>query len=230
MRGKKQKRKQKQQKLSGMHVCNGPYEKYIKRPMDCIGASAVFCVLSPLLAVTALFVRINLGSPVLFRQERPGKDEKLFWMYKFRTMNERKDRNGNLLPDAQRLTPFGKLLRMSSFDELPELMNIIKGDMSFVGPRPLLACYLPYYTAEERQRHCVRPGLTGLAQIHGRNESAWDERFAYDVAYVNHITFWNDCKIMCATVWKIFRHSGIAGDGKYKMKNLDEERKQLYAG
>lgn len=229
MAEKKQKRKPGEQTLSGMHVCRGPYEKYIKRLADCVAASAALCVLSPLLGAIALLVRINLGSPVLFRQERPGKDEKLFRIYKFRTMNERKDKNGNLLADDKRLTPFGKFLRMSSLDELPELLNIIKGDMSLIGPRPLLACYLPYYTEAERQRHAVRPGLTGLAQIHGRNESAWSKRLAYDVVYVSNITFWNDCKIICSTIFKVFRHSGVAGNGIYKMKNLDEERKRLYA-
>lgn len=229
MTGKKQIRKRKQRTLSDMHVCNGPYEKYFKRPMDCMAASAALCVLSPLLGVTALLVRIHLGSPVFFCQERPGKDEKIFRMYKFRTMNEKKDENGNLLPDDKRLTPFGKVLRKSSLDELPELLNIIKGEMSFIGPRPLLVRYLPYYTETERQRHSVRPGLTGLAQIHGRNELAWNQRLAYDAAYVNHITLKNDCKILCDTVWKVFRRSGIAGDGTYKMKNLDEERKRLYA-
>src|SRR5690554_5967289 len=168
------------------------YQKYFKRPLDFIMALLGLIILSPLLLVIAILVRIKLGSPVIFKQPRPGLNEKIFTLYKFRTMTDERDENGELLPDEQRLTPFGKWLRSSSLDELPELWNILKGDMSFVGPRPLAVEYLPYYTEIERIRHTVRPGLTGLAQINGRNAVSWEERFRYDVNYVETITFQGD--------------------------------------
>lgn len=207
------------------HKPYGPYEKYFKRPLDfCCGIAAVvvFCWLY---AIVAILVRVKLGSPVLFTQDRPGKDEKTFKLYKFRTMTDKRDENGELLPDEVRLTKFGKILRATSLDELPEAFNIIKGDMSVIGPRPLLVKYLPYYTTEERKRHSVRPGLTGLAQVRGRNLLSWDERFAIDCEYVEKITFSRDVKILFDTVKKVLSRSDITVDGNYVMKNLDEERK-----
>lgn len=207
------------------HKPYGPYEKYLKRPLDfCCGIAAVvvFCWLY---AIVAILVRVKLGSPVLFTQDRPGKDEKTFKLYKFRTMTDKRDENGELLPDEVRLTKFGKILRATSLDELPEAFNIIKGDMSVIGPRPLLVKYLPYYTTEERKRHSVRPGLTGLAQVRGRNLLSWDERFAIDCEYVEKITFSRDVKILFDTVKKVLSRSDITVDGNYVMKNLDEERK-----
>lgn len=198
------------------HRPYGPYERFVKRPLDLVLSVLALVVLSPVLAVTAILVRIKLGSPVLFSQERPGKDEKIFRLYKFRSMTDARDENGALLPDEVRLTDFGKKLRATSLDELPELINIIKGDMAIVGPRPLVVQYLPYYTREERRRHDVRPGLTGWAQVNGRNELQWEERFAYDLEYVNQITFFNDIKIILMTVKRVFRREGIVvrGTGK----------------
>ena len=163
------------------HKPYGPYERFIKRPLDCLLSSLALIILSPIMMITAILVRTKLGSPILFSQERPGLHERLFKIYKFRTMTDKRDNNGNLLPDAERLTKFGKILRSTSLDELPELFNIAKGDMAIVGPRPLLTQYLPYYRPEERERHAIRPGLTGYAQIHGRNFVMWDERCALDV-------------------------------------------------
>ena len=178
----------------------------------------------PALAVTAVLVRIKLGKPVVFCQERPGKDEKIFKMYKFRTMTNTCDEEGNLLPDEKRLTPFGRMLRKTSLDELPELFNIFKGDMSIVGPRPLLCSYLPYYTEREKKRHSVMPGLTGLAQVNGRNMLAWDERLELDVRYAENITFIGDMKIIVRTVTKVFASEGIAVDTAVVEPNLAEER------
>ena len=175
--------------------------------------SLSFCalvVLSPVLLVLAILVRLKLGRPVVFRQERPGKDEKIFQLCKFRSMTDQRDGNGELLPDEVRLTKFGKALRSTSLDELPELWNILKGDMSIVGPRPLLVKYLPYYTEEERKRHDVRPGLTGLAQVNGRNFITWEETFAYDVEYVQNVTLLEDLKIIFQTVVKVLRRADIA--------------------
>ena len=180
------------------------YRKYFKRIFDIICALAAIIVFSWLYIIVAILVRIKLGSPVLFKQERPGKDEKIFTLYKFRTMTDKKDENGNLLPDDERLTKFGRMLRKTSLDELPEAFNILKGDMSVVGPRPLLVEYLPYYTENERQRHNVRPGLTGLAQINGRNAVTWEEKFSWDIKYVHNVTFFGDIKIIFLTVWKAF--------------------------
>lgn len=185
------------------------YAKYIKRILDFILSLIALIVLSPVLLVVAILVRIKLGSPIIFKQQRPGKDEKIFTLYKFRTMTDKKDENGNLLPDSERLTKFGKVLRSTSLDELPELVNILKGDMSIVGPRPLLVKYLPYYTEEERHRHDVRPGLTGLAQVSGRNNLNWDERFGKDIEYVNKITFFGDLKIFILTIVSVFKHENI---------------------
>ncbi len=186
------------------HKPYGPYEKYIKRPLDAFLATGALIVFSPILLVTAILVRVKLGSPVLFCQERPGRDEKVFKLYKFRTMTDERDENGELLPDDVRLTKFGRVLRSTSLDELLELINIIKGDMAVVGPRPLLVSYLPYYTEEEAHRHDVRPGLSGLAQVHGRNCVTWDEKFSWDLKYTQKITFYGDVKIVLETVKKAF--------------------------
>ena len=200
------------------------YEKYIKRLLDMLLSGLALIVLSPVLLVTAILVRTKLGSPVIFCQERPGKDEKIFRLYKFRSMTDEKDENGNLLPDEIRLTRFGRLLRSTSLDELPELWNIFRGDMSIVGPRPLLVSYLPYYTEEERHRHDVRPGLTGLAQVNGRNNLTWEQKFAYDVEYVNHLTFVNDVKIIFKTVLKVFARADVQTDTQVTEGNLAKIR------
>ena len=194
------------------HKPYGPYERFFKRPMDCFLAVCALVVLSPIMLVLAILVRIKLGAPVLFRQERPGKDEKIFKLCKFRTMTDNRDAEGKLLPDTERLTPFGRKLRATSLDELPELFNIAKGDMAIIGPRPLLVRYLPYYTETEKHRHDVRPGLSGLAQVSGRNLVKWDQRLAYDVRYVDRITFAGDARIVIQTVWKVFRKEDVAAD------------------
>lgn len=183
------------------------YKRFIKRGLDFILSLAGIIVLSPVFLVLALLVRCKLGSPVLFRQERPGKDEKIFTLCKFRTMTDKKDAAGKLLPDSQRLTKFGKFLRAASLDELPELFNILKGDMSIIGPRPLLVSYLPYYTEEEKLRHKVRPGLTGLAQVSGRNFIDWDKRMEKDVEYVKNLSFFMDIKVLWMTVMTVLGHS-----------------------
>ncbi len=187
----------------------GFYEKYIKRLLDIVLSGCALIVLSPLLVVTAILVRVKLGSPVIFCQERPGKDEKIFKLHKFRSMSDARDETGALLPDKERLTGFGKKLRSLSIDELPELWDIFRGKMSIVGPRPLLVEYLPYYTENERHRHDVRPGLTGLAQINGRNTLTWEQKFAYDLEYVQHIGFCEDIKILFRTVGKVLNRSGV---------------------
>lgn len=187
----------------------GFYEKYIKRLLDVVLSGCALIVLSPLLVVTAILVRVKLGSPVIFCQERPGKDEKIFKLHKFRSMSDARDETGNLLPDKERLTGFGKKLRSLSIDELPELWDIFRGKMSIVGPRPLLVEYLPYYTENERHRHDVRPGLTGLAQINGRNTLTWEQKFTYDLEYVQHIGFCEDIKILFRTVGKVLNRSGV---------------------
>ena len=175
--------------------------------------------------VVAILIRIKLGSPVIFKQERPGKNEKIFKLYKFRSMSDKKDENGKLLPDSERLTKFGKILRATSLDELPELVNILKGEMSLIGPRPLAVSYLPYYNEKEKQRHNVRPGLTGLAQINGRNALNWEERFSYDIEYVENITFINDLKILFKTVYKVFKRDGVVTRGTGKTIDFDDYRK-----
>ena len=188
---------------------DGIYCRYIKRGMDILCALAAMIVFCWLYGIIAILVRVKLGSPVIFKQLRPGKDEKIFCLYKFRTMTDKRDDRGKLLPDEQRLTKFGKWLRSTSLDELPEAWNILKGDMSVVGPRPLLVEYLPYYTEEERQRHDVRPGLTGWAQVNGRNALRWEDRFAADVEYVENVSLCFDIRVICLTVVKVFKHSGI---------------------
>ncbi|MBR2847496.1 MAG: sugar transferase [Clostridia bacterium] len=195
------------------------YKKYIKRAFDILCALAAIIVFSWLYIIVAILVRAKLGSPVLFKQDRPGKDEKKFKLYKFRTMTDKKDENGNLLPDDVRLTKFGRLLRKTSLDELPEAFNILKGDMSVVGPRPLLVRYLPLYNERQKRRHEVRPGLTGLAQVSGRNAISWEEKFERDVEYVDNITFLGDIKIILLTVWKVFvKEEGISQEGHATME------------
>ena len=203
------------------------YEKFVKRALDIVLAGGALVVLSPVLAVTAVLVRIKLGGPVIFRQARPGKDGKIFHLYKFRSMTDEKDENGDLLPDEVRLTSFGKKLRSTSLDELPELWNILKGDMSIVGPRPLLVSYLPYYTEEERHRHDVRPGLTGLAQVNGRNNLTWEQKFAYDLEYVKNISLLWDVKIVIATVGKVFSRADIQTDTQATEGNLAKIRSSV---
>lgn len=196
----------------------GVYEKYIKRLLDIVLSGCALIVLSPLLLVTAILVRVKLGSPVIFCQERPGRDEKIFKLHKFRSMSDARDENGNLLPDEIRLGKFGRNLRATSLDELPELWDIFRGKMSIVGPRPLLVKYLPLYNDEQRRRHDVRPGLTGWAQVHGRNLASWEERFAYDVDYVDHISFALDVKIIFMTIRCVLAREGISAEGSATME------------
>ena len=201
------------------------YAKYMKRMLDFLIALVGLVVASPILLIVAVLVRTKLGSPVLFTQERPGKDEKTFKLYKFRSMSDARDEQGNLLPDKDRLTPFGKMLRATSLDELPELFNILKGDMSLIGPRPLLVSYLPWYTEREQLRHTVRPGLTGLAQVSGRNFLAWDKRLEKDVEYVEHLSFEMDLKILFMTVKKVLCKEDVAEDTNVSEGNLAQIRK-----
>ncbi len=196
----------------------GIYAKYLKRVLGFICALLFMILFCWLYAALAILVRIKLGSPVLFKQERPGKNEKIFKLYKFRTMTDDRDESGNLLPDEVRLTKFGKFLRSTSLDELPELINILKGDMAFVGPRPLLVSYLPLYNEVQKHRHDVRPGLTGYAQVHGRNAISWEEKFEYDVAYVKNITFIGDIKIILHTVLSVFKREGISSETSATME------------
>lgn len=201
------------------------YAKYIKRILDFVLSLVALIVLSPVLLIVAILVRVKLGSPVIFKQQRPGKNEKIFTLYKFRTMTDKKDENGNLLPDSERLTKFGKLLRSTSLDELPELVNILKGDMAIVGPRPLLVEYLPYYTEKEKHRHDVRPGLTGFAQTNGRNAVNWDKRFQLDIEYIKNITLKNDLNIILQTIKKVLKKEDILVGNEHVLLNFDEERK-----
>ena len=196
----------------------GIYEKYVKRLLDICCALAGLVVLSPVLLITAVLVRIRLGSPVIFCQERPGKDEKIFKLYKFRSMSDARDKDGNLLPDEERLTSFGKTLRSLSIDELPELWCILKGDLSLVGPRPLKVEYLPLYNERQRRRHEVRSGLTGYAQVHGRNAISWEERFELDVYYVEHISFLLDMKILFQTFSTVLKREGISSETSVTME------------
>ncbi len=202
------------------HKPYGIYERFIKRPLGCFLSTGALILLSPILAVTALLVRLKLGSPVIFTQERPGRNEKIFRLYKFRTMTDARDENGELLPDAVRLTTFGKALRATSLDELPELFNIIKGDMAVVGPRPLLVQYLPWYSKKQAHRHDVRPGLTGYAQAHGRNAVAWDDRIDLDLHYVDHITFAGDAGIICDTVRTVLAKEGVHSETSATMESF----------
>ena len=196
------------------------YANYVKRILDLMLSLIAVIICSPIFLVLFMLVRIKLGSPVLFTQERPGKDEKIFRLYKFRTMTSQTDAHGELLPDDIRLTSFGKKLRATSLDELPELFNILKGDMSIVGPRPLLVKYLPLYNEEQRHRHDVRPGLTGQAQVHGRNAISWEEKFKHDVAYTRNVTFLNDCRIILATILKVIKRDGINSETSATMEEF----------
>lgn len=202
------------------HKPYGPYEKYIKRPQDFLCALFAIIILSPVLLVIALLVRVNLGSPVLFTQNRPGRDGNIFKLYKFRTMLPPKDGVIDPKEDAARLTPFGKKLRSTSLDELPELFNILKGDMAVVGPRPLLVQYLARYTPYQARRHEVRPGFTGLAQVHGRNAITWEEKFDWDIKYVDHITFLGDWKIIIETIKTVLKREGISAVGEATMEEF----------
>lgn len=208
---------------------NSVYILYIKRFIDILCSGITLLVLLPIMAIIAVLIRTKLGSPVLFTQDRPGKSEKIFKMYKFRSMSDARDKDGNLLPDDVRLTSFGRKLRSTSLDELPELFNILKGDMSIVGPRPLLVEYLPYYTDEERHRHDVLPGLTGWAQVNGRNITVWDERLQQDIYYVNNVSFSLDCKIVWMTIYKVINRSDILvgaqhGKGHGKLSDVRKKR------
>ncbi len=211
--------------MSG-HRPYGPYERWFKRSFDIVCALAAVIVFCWLYLLVAILVRVKMGSPVLFTQERPGRGEKIFKLYKFRTMTDKRDADGNLLPDDVRLTKFGRLLRSTSLDELPEAFNILKGDMSVVGPRPLLVEYLPYYTDEERRRHEVRPGLSGWAQIHDRNAGIWEEKFAFDLEYVDHVSFLKDIQIICLTVYKVVKRSDILVGSQIPAGRLDQARKK----
>ena len=203
-----------------MHKTYGFYEKYIKRPQDFLCALVAIIVLSPIMAITAIVVRVKIGTPILFKQERPGKNSKIFKLYKFRTMTNEKDENGNLLPDDERLTTFGKCLRATSLDELPELLNIFKGDMAVVGPRPLLVKYLPRYNSHQARRHEVRPGFTGLAQVNGRNSISWEEKFDLDVKYVDQISFLNDWRIIAETAFVVLKRDGINSNSSSTMEEF----------
>lgn len=207
------------------------YRRCIKRLLDIVISGIGIILLSPLFAVLAILVRVKLGSPVLFKQDRPGKNEKIFQLYKFRSMTDKRDEKGELLPDEKRLTNFGKKLRATSMDELPELWNILKGDMSIVGPRPLLVKYLPLYNAFQKQRHDVSPGLTGWAQVNGRNAVSWEERFEMDVYYVQNLSFLFDIKILFQTVAVVFKHKGISSSNDATMEafqgtKTDAEKKE----
>lgn len=196
------------------------YRRHGKRLLDLTLTLAALLLLSPLLVLLALLVRLRLGSPVLFRQRRPGLRGKPFTLYKFRTMKDLHDAGGNLLPDAERLMPLGRFLRGTSLDELPELFNVLKGEMSLVGPRPLLMEYLARYTPEQARRHAVKPGITGWAQVNGRNALTWEQKFALDVWYVDHLSLWLDLKIVVLTAWKVLRREGISQPGQATMEEF----------
>ena len=207
------------------HKPYGPYEKYFKRPLDLLCGLLAVAVFWWLYLILIILGAIFMGGNPFFTQERPGKDEKIFKLIKFRSMDNRKDKDGNLLPDEVRLNKYGRFIRKTSLDELPEAFNIIKCDISVIGPRPLLVNYLPYYSEEERVRHCVRPGLSGLAQVNGRNAISWEEKFAYDVSYVNHITFLLDVSISCNTILLVLKRDGIANDN---MEAFDAVRRKQW--
>lgn len=204
------------------------YGKYVKRIMDFILASIALVMLSFIMLIVAFLVRIKLGSPVISKQERPGLNEKKFTLYKFRTMTDERDENGELLPNHIRLTKFGKFLRSTSLDELPELFNILKGDMSFIGPRPLLVEYLPLYNEHQKKRHNVRPGLSGLAQVNGRNELTWEEKFDYDVKYVENVSFLLDIKLIFKTIFKVFKREGINKSEQITMEKFKGTKETTY--
>lgn len=206
----------------------GFYEKYIKRLLDFTLSLLALIVLSPVLLVTAVLVKVKLGSPVIFHQERPGKAEKIFCLYKFRSMTDERDKNGELLPDEERLTRFGRILRSTSLDELPELWNILRGDMSIVGPRPLLVKYLPLYNEEQKHRHDVRPGLTGWAQVHGRNLLSWEDKFSYDVWYAQNIRFLTDVRVVLLTVKCIFAREGISSETSATTEEFSGTKESLH--
>lgn len=212
--------------MENQHKPYGPYEKFFKRPLDIICALAAIIVFSWLYIIIALLVRIKLGSPVLFTQDRPGRYGKIFKLYKFRSMTDAKDVNGKLLPDDVRLTKFGRFLRSTSLDELPEAFNILKGDMGIIGPRPLLVEYLPFYTKDELCRHDVRPGLSGWAQVNGRNATPWEQRLQMDIEYVNKITFFFDLKIIFMTIYKTIKRSDILVGKEIPAGRLDDARKR----
>lgn len=203
----------------------GFYEKYVKRILDFLIAFIAIVCLSWLMIIIAILVRVKLGSPVIFRQKRPGKKGKIFNMYKFRTMADLRDEEGNLLPDEYRLTSFGKKLRSTSLDELPEFFNMLRGDMSLVGPRPLLVQYLPLYNEAQKHRHDVLPGFTGLAQVNGRNAISWEEKFQWDIQYVNTISFWLDVKIILKTVGVVFKRNGICSETSATMEVFKGSKK-----
>lgn len=200
------------------------YKNFIKRVLDIIISLCGIIILSPIYLILWILVRVKLGSPALFTQERPGRNEKVFKLYKFRTMTDARDEKGELLPDEVRLTRFGRILRSTSLDELPELFNIVKGDMSLIGPRPLLVRYLPYYTEAERHRHDVRPGLTGLAQVNGRNALGWEDRFAYDLQYVENCSFLLDIKVLAMTAGKVLKRSGTLSGAEQTVADFDVYR------
>ena len=211
--------------MEQVHKPHGPYEKYFKRPLDLFCGLAAVIVFSWLYLILMILGAIFMGGNPFFTQERPGKDEKIFKLIKFRSMDNRKDKDGNLLPDEVRLNKYGRFLRKTSLDELPEAFNIIKGDMSVVGPRPLMARYLKYYSDEEKRRHDVRPGLSGYAQIHGRNNVNWDERLKLDIYYVDHVSFAMDIRILLDTVLVVLKREGISADD---MVNFDDFRKKQW--
>ena len=208
--------------MDNRHTPYGPYERWFKRPVDILCALAAIIVFGWLYILVAILVRINLGSPVIFRQPRPGKDEKVFYLYKFRSMTDERDEQGNLLPDEVRLTKFGKFLRSTSLDELPEAFNILKGDMSVIGPRPQLVRDMVFMTPEQRMRHWVRPGLSGLAQVRGRNAISWEGKLATDLEYIQKVTFWGDVKILLQTVVKVFQRDGITEEGMATAADLGD--------
>lgn len=204
----------------------GIYEKFVKRPLDIILSLIGLIILSPIMLIVALLVKVKLGSPVIFKQERPGLNEKIFTMYKFRTMTDERDMDGELLPDSVRLTRFGRFIRSTSLDELPELFNILKGDMSIVGPRPLLVEYLPLYSEHQKRRHEVRAGLTGLAQISGRNAISWEDKFDLDIEYINNVSFKNDWKIILITLGKVFIREGISSNTAVTVEVFEGSKKE----
>ena len=196
------------------------YRKFFKRPMDVVLSLLAIIFLSPVMLLVGILVRVKLGSPIIFKQKRPGLNEEIFTVYKFRTMNDETDENGELLPNHIRLTKFGRILRSTSLDELPELFNILKGDMSVVGPRPLLIEYLPLYNEHQKRRHNVSPGLSGLAQVSGRNAITWEEKFDYDVEYIDNISFLLDFKIIIQTFLKVFKREGVNSSESVTMEKF----------